>query len=94
VRSILLEKRWIQYTTRQLDHYYTDLSGTFDDYLKKFSGRTRSELRRQLKVLKPQWETEPETQPLRSAEPSLLSFFLSPSGSLTRELGDLIQVVQ
>lgn len=48
--TITNEKRWIRYVPRQLDHYYTDLRGTFEDYLKKFSKKTRSELRRQLKV--------------------------------------------
>jgi Acetyltransferase (GNAT) domain len=47
---IIFEKGWIRYAPRQLDHYYTDLNGSFDDYLKKFTGKTRSELRRQLKV--------------------------------------------
>jgi hypothetical protein len=50
LQAIRVEKRWIQYTTRQLDHYYTDLGGTFEDYLKKFTSKTRSELRRQVKV--------------------------------------------
>lgn len=39
----------IRYVPLQYDHFYIDVSGSFEDYLGKFSSKTRSTLKRKLK---------------------------------------------
>ena len=41
--------RKLRYVPRQYERYYIDLKGTADDYLKKFSSRSRSTLRRKVR---------------------------------------------
>src|SRR5207244_12208298 len=38
-----------RYVARQYQRYYVNLGGTFEEYLKKFSGNTRANLRKDLK---------------------------------------------
>lgn len=42
---------WIRYVPYQFQRYYTDLSGSFADYMAKFSSKTRSTLRKKARRL-------------------------------------------
>jgi len=44
-------RRSIRYAPEQFDRYFVELSGTFDDYLTRFSRKSRSTLRRKIRKL-------------------------------------------
>jgi CelD/BcsL family acetyltransferase involved in cellulose biosynthesis len=39
----------VRYVPWQYEHYFVDVEGTFDDYLRKFTRKTRHELRREIR---------------------------------------------
>jgi hypothetical protein len=49
----------IRYVPTQYRRFFIDLSGTFDGYLKKFSGKTRSTLQRKVRKFKDASGTDP-----------------------------------
>jgi len=51
-RPITLRENAIRYIPSQYEHSYVDLSGSFEDYLRKFSSKTRWTLRKKLKRFK------------------------------------------
>lgn len=44
-----LHNGYVRYVLAQYSHFYTDLSGTFKDYLSKFSSKTRNSLQRKVR---------------------------------------------
>jgi CelD/BcsL family acetyltransferase involved in cellulose biosynthesis len=48
-RRLTLTRRTIRYVPSQYQRYYIDLQGSFDDYLGKFSSKSRSTLRRKVR---------------------------------------------
>lgn len=45
-RGISIEKPWLCYSPRKEQHYFVDIVGTFEDYLKRRSVKSRQNLRR------------------------------------------------
>jgi Acetyltransferase (GNAT) domain len=58
-RTIALQDGAIRYIPAQYDHLYVDLRGSFEDYLQKFSSKTRWTLRKKLKRFKEGCTEEP-----------------------------------
>src|ERR1700761_7137991 len=51
VERVHITRHAIRYVRNQTINHYTELSGTFEDYLKGFSSKTRSTLQRKVKKL-------------------------------------------
>jgi CelD/BcsL family acetyltransferase involved in cellulose biosynthesis len=49
LRRVVVTSKFIRYAPLQYNHYYIEFTGTFADYLAKFSSKTRSTLKRKVK---------------------------------------------
>lgn len=48
-RGISWQEPWLCYSPRQEQHYYVEISGTFEEYLKRRSAKSRQNLKRSVK---------------------------------------------
>ncbi len=79
--GLSLRRGFLRYVPRQDDRYVIDLSGSFDDYMAGFAGKTRSTLRRKMRKFEREAGGELDIREYRSREE--LVEFLGPARAVS-----------